>query len=777
MSPRRRVHRSWLGVAAVAGLALGLLGAAVAIRLFDLRGPIAGQLSALTGRSVRVDGRSSLLLLPAPGLRLRDVAVGVSPEGSWLEEARVGRLDVGLALWPLLQGRVEVRRLRVDDVSLVVGDASRGGTRDPAPGGGGTDWLDGIERLDVRDVDVRGTGARPSAGRLDELSLHRRGPRPHIAWKASGQLDRARFALSGEVDPRAPEDRARAVSLDGRVAGARVHGDGTWTDAADDPSVALELRVEARDLRTFSHLADSELPALGPVRATSRLSWGGGRLGIRELDLSVGTKESSWLEVTGQVADALGRSEYSLRLDFGFADALALRPWVRNPPDLGRVTGRATVHNRSGRTRVEEFTLEGGRQGVFEIDARGSFEHVEDVDGLDAHWDLRLRDLAVLGELVHRSLPPTAPFELSGRLTATRGQLSSRDVRGRLGETTFTGRLAGDFRGPDRPRLTADVEMPELHLVDVGVEPGLVGRTPEGAGASRSAPLFSDASLDLSPLAQADGTLRVRAGRVLGVGGELVSDVTLRASVEDRVLSLGPVKLGYAGGSIGIEGELDARGSPPAARLRASVQGARLERILAEIDAREAYSGRIDGGLDLHSRGDSPKAMASQLAGSIELAVVDGTIAVADAGILTRDLMRAVRPRERRRTKEPLRCLLVGFEFDRGVGTAAPLLLDSQDVVVAGGGTVDLATERIELRLVPKPRRASFFSTAFAVDVTGTLAAPAVKVDKVSAVTNTGRTFLKRAATLTQTERTWRILFRRGVDSSPCARALDPAGW
>lgn len=67
---------------------------------------IARELEAATGRRVAIDGNISLRLLPAPSLRANGVRIANIKGGSAPELARVGTLQMDLALWPLVSGRI-----------------------------------------------------------------------------------------------------------------------------------------------------------------------------------------------------------------------------------------------------------------------------------------------------------------------------------------------------------------------------------------------------------------------------------------------------------------------------------------------------------------------------------------------------------------------------------------------------------------------------------------------------------------------------------------------
>ncbi len=64
-----------------------------------------------TGRDVQVTGDISLTLLPTPAMEARDVTVANIPGGSQPEMARLERLDVRVALWPLLAGKVKIEKI------------------------------------------------------------------------------------------------------------------------------------------------------------------------------------------------------------------------------------------------------------------------------------------------------------------------------------------------------------------------------------------------------------------------------------------------------------------------------------------------------------------------------------------------------------------------------------------------------------------------------------------------------------------------------------------
>lgn len=100
----------WTVAALVALLLLAAFGAPYFIDWSFLKERIEAQASQTLGQSVSVDGPIDVRLLPTPRLLLEDVSVahGGEPAG---EMARMARLDVALALPPLLSGNIAVSEL------------------------------------------------------------------------------------------------------------------------------------------------------------------------------------------------------------------------------------------------------------------------------------------------------------------------------------------------------------------------------------------------------------------------------------------------------------------------------------------------------------------------------------------------------------------------------------------------------------------------------------------------------------------------------------------
>jgi uncharacterized protein involved in outer membrane biogenesis len=341
------------------------------------------------------------------------------------------------------------------------------------------------------------------------------------------------------------------------------------------------------------------------------------------------------------------------------------------------------------------------------------------------------------------------------------------------------GSFSGHFPPDQRPHLTANVEVPVLYLDDIGIEPERESEAPEDAERGKAGSgerLFADTPFDLGWSETAEGQLTLHLAQVDGIRGEVLDDLRLEAGLADGRLSVRHLAVEVEGGTSSAVLQMDSRASPPTFSLEGSAKGMNLGRIVEQIDADKAYSGKLDAKLDLNTRGTSLHALASGLDGEVTLSCGAGTIATAHAGILTRDLFHGIRRAiGMARPSEVLNCLVVDFAFRGGVGTANTLVLDAEDVVIVGEGKVDLGAETLDLRLVPTPRRAGPLSTAVTAKVTGPLTHPKVKMEKGTLVTSTTKAIVKNIASVTGMRLAWRKL-GRGAGHPLCAKLLasDP---
>ena len=74
---------------------------------------IAERLETITGRDVTIDGPLAVTILPTPTIEAADLRIANAPGAAAPDMARIGALDLKLALGPLLGGEIAVTSLEL----------------------------------------------------------------------------------------------------------------------------------------------------------------------------------------------------------------------------------------------------------------------------------------------------------------------------------------------------------------------------------------------------------------------------------------------------------------------------------------------------------------------------------------------------------------------------------------------------------------------------------------------------------------------------------------
>jgi uncharacterized protein involved in outer membrane biogenesis len=204
-----------IGIAIV--LVVIVVGAIVAIKTIDpntLIAPVQGQVKAATGRDLAVRGGAHIALSLHPRIVLTDVVLSNAPWGTAKELARIERLELAAALWPLFSRRVEL-----DEIVLVkpvvaletdgkgqknwqaASDASPGA---PSPSGaqGSLAAAVAIGKVTIQDGLVTyqdGPKATPSRVAIETLTIRPRALRQGVDVDFRGKAGDVPLAVEGSV--------------------------------------------------------------------------------------------------------------------------------------------------------------------------------------------------------------------------------------------------------------------------------------------------------------------------------------------------------------------------------------------------------------------------------------------------------------------------------------------------------------------------------------------------------------------------------------------------
>ncbi len=581
------------------------LSAALAAPLFidwnARRGWVEERLSAALGGEVRVSGDISVRLLPAPRLDVAGAEWRASGPG--VLQLEVNRVQLELAIAPLLQGVVRFVEARLDQPRLMASLTSDGALTLPRPGERG--GVVAIERLEIRggEIVLLRTGAqalRIAGLDADADAASLRGP-----FRGSGSFstadgrssfrvgagvaeeDRIRIKLTTDANASTPQidldgaviaDRSEAVTRLRFEGGAAVVGNAPaggfpipWRATGTLNADLSKGRLEPLEVRFGP--AERQSTATGAASFDSDASVFSIRVAAQQIDVDrlLGGRSASAESrpPTGDVRNESG--EAINRLSQIIMQALerparersmAIKVEASSPTlQLGGDTiteaslaielprsgdDRMTVSaNLPGRSQIAfDGAIESGAAARFAGKARAA---ARDLPRL-AEWIGRAdKDLADrLRALPFRALEFSGDIEVSRHAAAARNLDIRADRSTFQGAAAFTAALAGE-----PPRFFADLTSPALDLESV----------PNLQGPARA---FQNTDLNLS--------IDARAVRVAGVGGAVVDAGRIRGKLTRTANRLELERLSVenlGGASLTASGLVDGDGANLSARLEA----------------------------------------------------------------------------------------------------------------------------------------------------------------------------------------------------------------
>jgi uncharacterized protein involved in outer membrane biogenesis len=306
-----------------------------------------------------------------------------------------------------------------------------------------------------------------------------------------------------------------------------------------------------------------------------------------------------------------------------------------------------------------------------------------------------------------------------------------------LGKTQFNGVLRGDFRGT-RPSFKARLHSPQVRLGDLGLTPKPSGdpSSADQTAAVARPHLFGREPLPLQSLEKLDLDLEMQLDSLEGIA-LAVDQAIAHVTLAEGKLRLSPLRFEVVGGHAQVDGEVDVSAPTPRWRLQAETNDLELGDTWRQLETEVPLSGELDLVLDLQASGRSPRDLANSLSGDLSLALQRGQIRSRLFGLTTMNPLRWLVARSTRRGYSEIDCFVASFQIDDGVAKLQTLVLDTPNVIAAGGGYIDFARETLDVRIRPSAKHSRMVELATPFAITGSLAHPSVEVSATGATART----------------------------------------
>nr|WP_232073052.1 AsmA family protein [Variovorax sp. RA8] len=496
-------------------------------------------------------------------------------------------------------------------------------------------------------------------------------------------------------------------------------------------------------------------PALGlQMEEDGRRTWALGKntadegtvpvIGLLEVDQGTLDFLAAHLGVDLRADFSYDSSRGELPLDFRIKGRYQGQPLTAQ----GR-TGNVLQLNAAGQP---PFPLEiDAAAGHTRLKAKGTVAELANLDGVDARFDLKGQNLGDLYGLLGIALPQTSPYALSGELRKRAKLWEVASLQGKLGLSDIGGDMKFD-QSQKVPFLSGALRSRVMDMDDLGPLIGLPP-TERSAKAIEGLPpppsitevkrarrdsgrkVLPAATLDFERLRAMNAEVKYTADRIRNVRELPLDKGSVQVKLRDGVLTLDPLNLGVAGGSLAGAVRIDGAQNPADIRAALNVRGMQLSRLIPKVETMRTSFGKLDGRINLSGRGNSVASWLGHASGDVAALTGRGEFSNLllefmglDGGEIIKFLLRGDK-------NVVLRCAAMAFDVDKGTMVSRSVVLDTEDTLFNASGQISLSKETLDFVVRPEPKDRSILSLRTPLIIGGTLASPSASLEAGSLVT------------------------------------------
>jgi AsmA family protein len=392
------------------------------------------------------------------------------------------------------------------------------------------------------------------------------------------------------------------------------------------------------------------------------------------------------------------------------------------------------------------------QNGPTQASVKGTLQEPFSLRGVIADFVIAGPDMALLRPLTDVPFPVTPPYELRGKLDLADGVYRITDAKGRLARSALEGTMTIETRPGQRPAIKAALQSRSVDLRDVVSllsggpgSPGTPGQTPQqqaqAARAERktlaSPRILPQTPLQLGKLGAVNLHLSFRAARIQGAAMPF-DNLSFGMDLVDGEIALHQLNFGIGQGRLSGDFRLTPR-TKEAVQARGNIHFERVDvgRLLWASGGYRGH-GALNGTIDLQGTGRSVAEILAGADGTASLWMRDGELSSLLVDLAGLRLGSALLSSLAGSPTTNVECFLADLALRRGVLSTRTLLLETADAVTEGVGAVDLANERVDIRLRTQSRHLTVGVLPAPLLISGTLKGPRAAPDPAAAAGHGG---------------------------------------
>lgn len=373
---------------------------------------------------------------------------------------------------------------------------------------------------------------------------------------------------------------------------------------------------------------------------------------------------------------------------------------------------------------------------------------------------------------------PAIPFSGTANVGLAEASVDLDPFEIRFGDSDLSGQLHVEDGDTSVLRLEARSSLIDLSPFEPGDEQVDEGKDTAAADEPDSRYVFEDEPLQLDALHGFEAQVDIGVERLRTSTTELRS-LVVAATIEDGNLEFDNSFLGRYGGKFENRLEITTTGDQADMKIAAKARDLKVG-LLSGPDIPQDLIPASVVDVDISATGSSPRALASSANGKVVFTQgagrVKNDLIESLSGDVLAQLFNSLNPLAEEDEFSNWECTVFRVDFESGLGDITGFLLQSEKLMIVGGGKIDLNTEKLNIEFNTKPRAgvgvsADMFVTPF-VKLSGTLASPSVGLNEKGVLLSGGAAVLTGGMSFLYQG----LVDRATAEGGRCEQALEAVG-
>jgi len=481
------------------------------------------------------------------------------------------------------------------------------------------------------------------------------------------------------------------------------------------------LTVDSVVIQTDAALLDFE--EIGPISAGRVVKYDDNSVGLEDLVIRDGPLDAPYMTLTGRMSDLIAFSGLDVQGDYRFPTTLLLNRSGVETNALGVVAGHVALNDASGSFGLEELSGAIEETDLLALSFDLAIPEFRVIDALRFSTELKLPSPVGFLSAIGLSSDPLPAMGFAGAVS-----LSPEGAKLDGSLTSGGTRIEADIglaRQADTPDLllSGAVSSANMDLTDVA---DLVDFAKHGFGPA-------DQTLDLTD--ELHSALRVEIDvsvKEIVAGKKKAGNLSGRVTYAADDLKVADLRMRFLGGTVRGDFGVDLSKSPSLASAHGRMESFPLKSLMAELGLASPVSSTVYASFDVSGAATSETAFLKSLSGKLTASLWGGTLPNRTLDLAGLSVFTWLVTGNQDGTTK-LVCAVLPLHFKNGSATGKSMIVETPNVQVVGGGSVNFRSGALNLAFVPRAKRKQLVEIVSPFEIRGTFGKPELTVKEAGA--------------------------------------------